>query len=232
MKNSLFTICLAFLFLMNFQLKGQVAPEDTLPLEQDKQKSISVSFGQIPTQAFYIFEEELERTFSNIFSNIFSPNDVDPVISTSSNGSRGAITIEYQSEITNKVEIGIQTSYFKYAKKVNRERQDYYLKYNFISLMPTCKVNWFQKKKVRLYSAVAIGMGLQMKQTNREDIPEDSYNENFFKQEAKLRAALQLSPIGIEVKGPQIGWFLSIGTGWNGVYRTGLKFFLGSQKQH
>ncbi len=94
------------------------------------------------------------------------------------------------------------------------------LRDNWWTLMTSVRVDWMKNNWLSLYSRVGAGISL----ANRTRwINNDLYSSSAF--------AWQVSPVGVEMGGKRVCWFLEAGYGFSGIATTGVKFKIGHVDQ-
>ena len=92
-------------------------------------------------------------------------------------------------------------------------------------LLPSVKYSWLVRRHLQLYSKVGAGIYRQRLKTHYDFYPEVMYCNR-----TRVRAAYQVSPLGICVGGKYVHFFAEGGYGDEGVVNMGLSFRFGKHK--
>lgn len=120
------------------------------------------------------------------------------------NKNSGSFNLEYMYNLNSKMAAGLVLGY-EHSKM---KSLDY--KVDFITIMPSFKMNWIKKDIFRFYSKIALGVTLDVAST--DDINDTS-----------VEFAYQVSPLGFEV-GKSISGFAEIGYGHQGIGLIGIRY--------
>lgn len=97
----------------------------------------------------------------------------------------------------------------------NGESTNYYL-----TLMPSLKYEWMQKKHFNLYSKIALGASFGMENFKYDDASYRAHSSHSF------YVNFQASPLGIESTGEKTRFFAELGVGEQGLALVGVRFRL------
>lgn len=119
----------------------------------------------------------------------------------------GAIGLEYQRYLANgRVTVGAALGYeYMSADLVNKQGESTPKRTNVLTLMPTVKAMWFNRKNVGMYSRFGLGVTGMVGDINA------------------VLPAFQLNPIGLEAGGEHLRFFIESGFGSQGTILFGLK---------
>ena len=143
-----------------------------------------------------------------------------------------AYTVQYLYRVSPNLKIGgavtyQHTSYTLSGKNKKTGVYDEMAKNrnNYITLMPTVKASWFDKKNISLYSKVAAGVCIAFKDSKVKSGASDEEAKTLLKEvETKkgTRFGYQISPIGCEFGSKNIRAFVELGYGFQGLGLAGL----------
>lgn len=157
--------------------------------------SVSYGIGNLP---------EVVMIFSDVFTAIgtgISGGKIENSRIT------GAVGLEYQRYLAGgRVTVGAAFGYeYMSATVVNKQNESTLKRTNVLTLMPTVKAMWFNRKNVGMYSRFGLGVTGMV-----GDI-------------SAVIPAFQLNPIGLEAGGEHLRFFLEAGFGSQGTILFGLK---------
>ena len=119
----------------------------------------------------------------------------------------GSTTAEYSYRMNKRIGLGGIVSYERAKSDFS---DNYEIKDNFITVMPSLKINWLNKKYFDLYSKAAVGATFNL----TKDSDNQKNNDLYF--------AFQASLLGIDI-GRSICGFAELGVGQQGVVVVGVK---------
>ncbi|MBR5167712.1 MAG: hypothetical protein IKW86_06555 [Salinivirgaceae bacterium] len=89
--------------------------------------------------------------------------------------------------------------------------------FNYLTIMPIIKLNWFDTKFFGMYSKFAYGLSV-------EKIVVNNWNDNTTSGREQYGPGYQVSPICLQVGTPEFRIFLEGGLGFQGIINMGLKY--------
>lgn len=188
---------------------------------QQKQRSkIAITF-QYGYWGATMNNDYANKRFPFIFNNMGGLRSYDPGDIRSSMGS---IAIGFNYEINPWLELNIpfvythSTGYQRYV--VHTELKDIDLsgdlKDDWVSILPTLRVNWVRNNWLSVYTRAGIGVGIGNRWVS---IDAD--------QSTKCVFAWQVSPVGVEMGKGNLCFFIEGGYGYTGALTGGLKLKIG-----
>ena len=143
-----------------------------------------------------------------------------------------AYTVQYLYRVSPNLKIGGAVTYqhTSYTLSVKNKDTGVYdemakNRNNYITVMPTVKASWFDKKNISLYSKVAAGVCIAFKDSKVKSGVSDEDAKTLLKEvETKkgTRFGYQVSPIGCEFGSKNIRAFVEVGYGFQGLGMAGL----------
>ena len=143
-----------------------------------------------------------------------------------------AYTVQYLHRISPNLKIGGAVTYqhTSYTLSVKNKDTGVYdemakNRNNYITVMPTVKASWLDKKNFSLYSKVAAGVCIAFKDSKVKSGVSDEDAKTLLKEvETKkgTRFGYQVSPIGCEFGSKNIRAFVEVGYGFQGLGMAGL----------
>ena len=158
---------------------------------------VSLSYGQLTTgQGLYVFVD--------VFAVIFSLGNFNPGTPFST----GEVILSYNKYVNDTFGVGLSASY-EYMGGIRKdasEDETANLNLNFISLMPTMNISWFNYPHVGMYSKIGLGATLMTTPS-----------------ETNLLPSFQLNPICCDFGNDSWRGFIELGLGTQGVVQLGVK---------
>ena len=126
----------------------------------------------------------------------------------------GAFTLGYTYSISNRFSVGADLSYENFKSHPKKENVKKYSD-NFFTIMPSARINWFNKKYVSMYSRVAAGVTFASIDGIDDNGKDKGINETYF--------TYQISAVSIEAGSETVRGFAELGVGAEGLAQIGLR---------
>lgn len=161
------------------------------------ENEISISVGAVTNP-------DVAIGLSEVFTHIIGDD--------SEESSAGAYSLMYLHNMNKHVAIGVSATYEQlYEKSKYITFRDH-----FISVMPTGRLHWFRGSIIGMYSRIGAGVSCVFYKDSKENSTEEkNYCDTFF--------AFQVSPVCLEIGSKNIGAFVELGYGFQGVVNAGIK---------
>ena len=176
-----------------------------------KKHEISLSAGVLPSTDSRMFIDILVAILT---LGLVVPDDMV---------SYGSYSIGYNYHANEKWSYGFLTGFSanKTTYKSGYNDSDYKqesLRHYFYA-MPTIKLTWLHRKRINLYSELGLGFYFRVEKiTHFDDQGNDISHNN------GGMAAVQLTPVGMELGNEKLKYFLDLGFGNKGLLNTGLRY--------
>lgn len=176
--------------------------------------SITVGYGYSPVTSYNSYaNKRFPFVYNNAQSQTFPQGDITSCF--------GTVSLGFNYEITPWLELNIPIVYSHskgWQECILGGVQDVsgYQKDEWITLLPTLRINWMRNNWLSLYTRAGIGIGLGNRYVSCDG-----------DQTAKATFAYQVSPVGVEMGKGNLCFYVEGGYGFTGMVMAGIKLKVG-----